>query len=232
MKRTSFTLVELLVTIAIIAILAALLLPALNKARGKARSVQCKSNLRQLGLWFSNYADDHNDFFIASTMMSKNQDGSWSVRPWAHLFRQLSYMKDTPSQRNVLLCQSYPPYFFDTTTYTHNQQTYGIPNGNSIDYGDPAPLSGYYACRKRSKMTRRDILAADSTRFAGGSDYSQANEISQGGTTAAASSKVIHLRHDDFRYANASYADLSVQPVSEGKILKDGIYPYSFRMNP
>jgi len=53
-----FTLIELLVVIAIIAILAALLLPALSKAREKARQASCMSNLKQLYLSFSMYAND------------------------------------------------------------------------------------------------------------------------------------------------------------------------------
>ena len=70
-RKSCFTLIELLVVIAIIAILAAMLLPALNKARNKARAIECTGNLKQLGIVVNNYVNDSRDWYFNSNPNAK-----------------------------------------------------------------------------------------------------------------------------------------------------------------
>ena len=79
--RRFFTLIELLVVIAIIAILAAMLLPALSKAREKARSISCVNTGRQIGLFAALYADDYDSTLLPLRTSVRPDNPAYFVWP-------------------------------------------------------------------------------------------------------------------------------------------------------
>lgn len=123
----TFTLVELLVVIAIISVLAAMLLPALQKSVGMARFLSCKNNLRQLGIGLSQYSVDNADWALSC--------GAWNnvpQRPWYLMLRDNKYIEDVGSFR----CPVNPTHALSwfKMSYGINYRTVGeyvgTPTGN------------------------------------------------------------------------------------------------------
>lgn len=173
MRKSIFTLVELLVIISIIAILAAILLPALNKALGRGRAALCTGNLKQVGLAEHSYAGDFEDW----TVRGRKLTGNGTTTDSEAYFHTITYLKyagsvNLRSRKTIFVCpddkrpeystsDSFTPCISYGTNTCITQGQWAVVVDNARGPGARDRHRKFGELSKTVKGPSRSVLAAD-----------------------------------------------------------------------
>jgi prepilin-type N-terminal cleavage/methylation domain-containing protein len=188
----AFTLIELLVVIAIIAILASLLLPALAKAKSKARQTVCINNLHQLGIAWKVWATENRDNYPWSLAVSNG--GTLGSADWADHYRRCSNEIGAP---RILVC----PADIARKAGTNWVNLDGMSN---ISY-----LIGLGANENKIQT----IVAGDSNVTGGGGGLDPSWSVFLGSSIDAAWDTKVHVKNGDLALADGSVKNTKTETL-------------------